>query len=229
MCRAPRDQRPYNVAYYASHREQEIERVSRRAKATLDWLRDLRRVPCIDCGGVFPPWAMDFDHRDPSEKLFDLGAGKGATMLKNRAVLEAEVAKCDVVCANCHRIRTHRAFMAGALRPESFKRKKKSSDRRVQRDRDKVQKARDQATALLRAFRRSPCFGCGKRFPWFVMEFDHREGTTKVGLVTKLAGHVGLMRLLLEIEKCDIVCANCHRIRTYERREKMASISAGVA
>jgi hypothetical protein len=51
---------------------------------------------------------MDFDHRDPSTKSFSLLADKA--LLKNRNVLIAEVAKCDVVCANCHAERTWRQW-----------------------------------------------------------------------------------------------------------------------
>lgn len=77
-----------------------------RQRATLQLLRDLRRVPCADCGGIFPPFVMDFDHRDPTQKRFSIAAGK--SLLKNRVVLMAEIAKCDIVCANCHAMRTKR-------------------------------------------------------------------------------------------------------------------------
>ncbi len=100
------DQRLYNIAYYAEHRDEEIERVRVRQAATLEFLRDLRRRPCADCGQNFPPWVMDFDHRDPTTKSFALAAGKA--LLKSREVLIAEIAKCDVVCANCHAIRTYK-------------------------------------------------------------------------------------------------------------------------
>lgn len=62
-----------------------------------------RNVPCMDCGGTFPSVCMDFDHREPSEKLFPLAAYRS----KGYDAIRAELAKCDVVCANCHRIRTH--------------------------------------------------------------------------------------------------------------------------
>jgi len=58
----------------------------------------------MDCGGRFEPHQMDFDHRDPSTKSF--GLTKGRVMLMATAKVPAEVAKCDVVCANCHRMRT---------------------------------------------------------------------------------------------------------------------------
>jgi hypothetical protein len=67
-------------------------------------LNELKSVPCAHCGGSFPPYVMDFHHRDPEEKLFSIGA----TMISHKlSVLMAEVAKCDVVCANCHRIIEH--------------------------------------------------------------------------------------------------------------------------
>ena len=47
---------------------------------------------------------MDFDHRDPSVKSFGLTTARA--MLASREDLMREVAKCDVVCANCHRRRT---------------------------------------------------------------------------------------------------------------------------
>ena len=75
-------------------------RVVSRTQATLAWLRDLRRVPCADCGGVFPPHVMDFDHRERDQKRFALAAGNA--LLKSRKELLAEIAKCDIVCANCH-------------------------------------------------------------------------------------------------------------------------------
>ncbi|HZT79397.1 MAG TPA: hypothetical protein VFA26_04215 [Gemmataceae bacterium] len=49
---------------------------------------------------------MDFDHR-PGERSHELCMADLA-MLKSRAALLAEIAKCDVVCANCHRERTPR-------------------------------------------------------------------------------------------------------------------------
>ena len=67
----------------------------------------LRRGSCMDCGMEVTRQnyvCFDFDHRNPAEKLFAISA-------KNRdvaeAVLQAEFAKCDLVCANCHRLRTH--------------------------------------------------------------------------------------------------------------------------
>lgn len=77
-------------------------RVEHRAQRLAFILR-LKSVPCMDCGRVFPPCAMDFDHRDPAEKSFTVSVNIEIAL----DVLLAEIEKCDVVCACCHRIRTH--------------------------------------------------------------------------------------------------------------------------
>src|ERR671930_279392 len=99
-----RDQRSFNAAYYAANRASEIERVRRRQAATTEFLRQLREVPCADCGGRFAGHQMDFDHRDPKHKSFNLSSSSAS--LKSREEILAEAPKCDVVCANCHRLRT---------------------------------------------------------------------------------------------------------------------------
>jgi hypothetical protein len=70
---------------------------------------------------------------------------------------------------------------------------------------------------LLRAAKDKPCMDCGKRFPSFVMDFDHRDGVAKVDTIAVLVRKWSWARVQAEIEKCDLVCANCHRIRTARR------------
>jgi len=68
----------------------------------------LKDAPCMDCGGKFPPECMDFDHVR-GEKLFSIAACVSGG--KSQAHLLVEIAKCDLVCANCHRIRTRKRGM----------------------------------------------------------------------------------------------------------------------
>jgi hypothetical protein len=58
---------------------------------------------CADCGFAQHPMALEFDHRPGTEKLFNVGEQIGN---KSMDTLWAEIDKCDVVCANCHVIRT---------------------------------------------------------------------------------------------------------------------------
>lgn len=59
---------------------------------------------CKDCGYKGCAEALDFDHRDPATKQHNISRVKTCAL----KVLLAEVDKCDVVCANCHRVRTAR-------------------------------------------------------------------------------------------------------------------------
>jgi hypothetical protein len=74
--------------------------------------------------------------------------------------------------------------------------------------------------ALIDEHKTGPCLDCGKTYPPYVMDFDHRDPSTKVTKVSSMV-YKGSERLLLaEIAKCDLVCANCHRIRTWEKMRK---------
>ena len=207
-----RDQRPYNVAYYAANRETEIKRVRVRQAATLEFLRDLRRRPCQDCGGTFPPWVMDFDHREPSEKSFNVTSARA--MLMSRPRLMAEIQKCDIVCANCHAVRTY-TWLLARDKPVSGTSRRLEEKRRYWREHAK----------LLEQLRDVPCADCGRRFPFHVMQFDHRDSSTKNYTVTRMIGRAGRSKILEEAAKCDIVCANCHRDRTYLRRKSRAGVA----
>lgn len=59
---------------------------------------------CADCGYRGHPVALDFDHVDPATKEATVSQLVKAAAAWAR--VEAEMAKCEVVCANCHRIRT---------------------------------------------------------------------------------------------------------------------------
>jgi hypothetical protein len=73
--------------------------------------------------------------------------------------------------------------------------------------------------AVVSALKAEPCSDCGGRFPPECMDFDHVRGQ-KAAIVSQLC--VGDMAVLLaEIAKCDLVCSNCHRIRTKLRRKRL--------
>lgn len=58
---------------------------------------------------------------------------------------------------------------------------------------------------------------CGKKYPPYVMDFDHRDRRTKIAGINQMINlhSYSKDKILIEINKCDLVCANCHRIRTY--------------
>lgn len=70
---------------------------------------------------------------------------------------------------------------------------------------------------IYQEMKNKPCVDCGIQYPPYVMDFDH-IGTDKIENVSKLMNSgISQAKVLLEIAKCELVCANCHRIRTWER------------
>jgi hypothetical protein len=59
---------------------------------------------CIDCGYDEYPEALDFDHRDPARKTE--GIARMVSKHRTFEAILAEIEKCDVRCANCHRVMT---------------------------------------------------------------------------------------------------------------------------
>ena len=74
-----------------------VEKAAKKAQLVL-----YKGSVCVDCGGTFPHVCMGFDHVDPLTKSFSIGAAMGRSL----EILKTEADKCDLVCANCHRIRT---------------------------------------------------------------------------------------------------------------------------
>jgi hypothetical protein len=95
----------YKQEHYAAHRQRYIDLARRRKQAMVAervtyLVAYLKNHPCVDCGET-DPIVLEFDHL--RDKAF--GIGKGWRDRPWQAVLD-EMAKCDVVCANCHRRRT---------------------------------------------------------------------------------------------------------------------------
>jgi len=69
------------------------------------------------------------------------------------------------------------------------------------------------------------CVDC-KTTDWRVLEFDHVRGE-KLGNICQLMYLPDLDKLIEEIKKCDIVCANCHKLRTFERAQSWRFVQVG--
>jgi hypothetical protein len=141
---------------------------------------------CIDCGYSVCPAALEFHHRDALMKEFGVGNFGGSLER-----LQEEVSKCDLLCASCHRLR-HAGLDGDAL-----------VDRRlVERDR----KAR--AVALMGGV----CFTCERSGPYRLFEFHHVDaGAKDFGISEGGIASRSWEKIVAELEKCVMLCANCHR------------------
>ena len=62
------------------------------------------------------------------------------------------------------------------------------------------------------------CKDCEGDYPWYIMEFDHVRGTKHRDVSVLVSRAVSVATFMAEVAKCEVVCANCHRARTYNRR-----------
>lgn len=95
---------PRNDIYNKEHKAEKNAWRSAKRKETRDFIRSLKiGKPCDMCGGFFPPVALDWDHIDPEQKSFEICQEGIREMYSEEKLLE-EIAKCRILCANCHRI-----------------------------------------------------------------------------------------------------------------------------
>ena len=99
-CRAVID----HERYLRQHGARTRRRVFAANRANANWMRELKSGrPCADCGRTFPPEVMQWDHLPGTRKLGNLSTHFRG---RSRAAILEELAKCELVCANCHAMRT---------------------------------------------------------------------------------------------------------------------------
>jgi hypothetical protein len=86
----------------------------------------------------------------------------------------------------------------------------------AQRKRDRRSKAKQ----YMQAAKTAPCTDCNMTFPHYVMDFDHIANDKIKGL-SVLAREGDLAGVITEMAKCELVCANCHRIRSWKRMKNL--------
>lgn len=271
-CFAEVNDRRYRVMH-----ESELARLRLNVEATRHAnqqavLAYLATHPCVDCGDA-DPIVLEFDHLGPKKADVSKLVNSGTTW----PVIAAEIAKCVVRCANCHRIRTGQRAATEMIPiqlalPNIYAPAPAISDSSVPRDtsgmrvcrrcklvqpssafgfrsfergvrthicrtcqsdyhREWYQRSR---AAILKRSRRNrrrlkrhrgatrikfwqyllahPCVDCGEA-DIRVLDLDHlRDKKAEVGALVRAGA--SWARVLEEIEKCEVRCANCHRRRT---------------
>jgi len=100
MCKSCRKVR---VAAYQKKNKETIKNYKNKYNSDYTkWARSFKEGPCTDCKEQFHPAAMQWDHLPGKEKVIDL-----ARVMTKKQFLE-EVKKCELVCANCHSVRTYK-------------------------------------------------------------------------------------------------------------------------
>jgi 5-methylcytosine-specific restriction endonuclease McrA len=197
--------RSYFRARGSRHLEQvEQARAARRRKARDHVLRILQRSSCLDCGES-DPIVLDFDHVH----------GKKLTTISNLvwrghsiSAIDREIAKCEIVCANCHRRRT-------GIRQGSWRAMASSQNGTIEAARPLQLRNLLFIKGVLEL---SGCVDCGVR-DLLVLEFDH-VGEKMFPISRAVWKEYSIARIRKELEQCAVCCANCHRRRTARRRRQ---------
>jgi hypothetical protein len=173
-----------------------------RQKARIFVAQFLVDHPCVRCGEA-DPVVLEFNHLDPTTKSANI-----SDMIHGRVSIgriRMELAKCEVLCANCHQRHT------ATTRPTHYKLSfiercdTPSARSRLAADRRNIR-------IVLDRLNDSACIDCGVT-DTLVLQFDHIHG--KVSDIASLVrSGCNTQRVIDEIDKCEVRCANCHRRRT---------------
>jgi hypothetical protein len=178
--------------YRAANRAAARTRAAERIQLARDFVRShLARNPCMDCGEP-DLVVLEFDHVRAKRVGISTLVARGAPLAR----LAGEIARCEVVCVNCHR---RRSLARRPVAPNP-----PTGERRTLRQRN---------AAYVRAhLLEHPCVDCGEA-DLTVLDFDHRSDK-KAKLSALAHGEYSLERIDAEIAKCDVRCGNGHRRKT---------------
>lgn len=140
------------------------------------------------------------------------------------------------LCSVCHRSLQLGAFNRHAGRRDGLQRHCRecskamysryyAKDAERARLRSRNEQRRAELIEVVRRAKSKPCADCGLEYPYYVMDLDHVRGSKSFTISTLVTrSSVTLQRLEAEIAKCEVVCSNCHRIRTYARQQEVAAV-----
>jgi hypothetical protein len=124
-------------------------------------------------------------------------------------------------CSMCQVLKPHSAFAKATATKDLLQRGCKEC-KAAQYQRNKGKYKEGSRTSRLNRYKKlskikdKPCMDCKIKYGPYIMEFDHVRGE-KIASIADLLQRASWQAILDEIDKCDLVCANCHRQRTYDR------------
>lgn len=109
--KSPEAHRAAVKKHYDNHKDYYAEKNQRAKARKAAYIRSLRCEPCADCGQTKPWYVMQFDHLH--DKKWPISSMSSQSWKR----IEAELAKCELVCADCHATRTHFRRIASGTSP----------------------------------------------------------------------------------------------------------------
>ena len=183
----------YNQNIQASRQKNNNRRADR-----IKWLQDLKKdKPCLDCHKIYEPYCMDFDHvPEKGQKICSVSRMLLSNVCKEKIL--QEIRKCDLICVLCHNVRTHNRYINKSGLVRNYRNN----------------------TELIQKFKSKPCAICNKQYDYYNMQLDHIDPSTKMHNICQLRNRK-LDILQVELAKCQVLCALCHRRKSIiEQKEK---------
>lgn len=172
---------------YKLNRKYIYQRNLNRRKYLAEEVNKLKNAPCADCGKIFEPHCMDFDHLN--NKFMCISKMVHETFsLEN---IKKEIKKCELVCALCHSNRTYNSQKISKYKYPCLERNKQ----------------------IIILAKDKPCEICGIKYNTWQMHFDHLKPQNKKANVGTLIGS-SEKTIDDEIKKCQVICVMCHRRKT---------------
>lgn len=154
-------------------------------------LKKERGGKCADCG-IEDLEVLEFDHSNPSQKLYQVCVAPSIHLMKE------EAKKFEMRCRNCHSMKSLYVF------------EKALQNRRIRTDRNRELVSNEK-------IKRNGCELCG----WFnsdflsVLEFDHLDRETKLMNISEMVQRTSPVKVIeREMKKCRLLCGNCHLKQT---------------
>src|SRR5690606_10576655 len=123
------------------------------------------------------------------------------------------------VCYVRTRIRKDGQFYEKWLSPDGFLRQMESQRRGGEGWR---RRRGDERKRLLNGIKlRRGCARCGYREHAAALDFDHKDPNKKKFNISTRYIHATDSDLMAELNKCEVLCANCHRVRTFEEKHRL--------
>ncbi len=121
-------------------------------------------------------------------------------------------------CKECMNNRYSEYFDTIALYRESHKEEIADyyKNKEVKKDKEAVNKRTQNNKKMAVEYLGGLCFDCSNSFPDCVFDFHHRDPALKITTIGKIITH-SWEKIKVELDKCDLLCSNCHRIRHYAK------------
>lgn len=180
-------QKEYQRKHYQSKKSKYSISNKNRKQRNLDYAMEHKANNPCSCGQSDVD-VLEFHHRDPALKTVNV-----SILCRNSSSLsklKEEIDKCDILCRNCHRMTYVIKRKDGSTKQQSRRNKIK----------DEINKVKSRLGCKLCEENRS-----------LALDFHHKDPKEKFKDVFRMITQgYSLKAILLEIEKCDVLCANCH-------------------